>query len=143
MQCLSFKRICCYRIFRSEENIKKEERNSTSWNTTAKKAHFVQRSFWVNFGNTNIMEYSVLTKRWCSHEMVERLSIDWETTLAVIHHDSNSSSSPNFSTEVCLPWLAKLALPTFSLITRYNMVSCLYFSHSFTNTFNNSATELS
>lgn len=111
----------------------------TCWNTTAKKTDFLQRSLWVNLSNTNIMDNCVLTECRSSHEVIDGLSIDWKSALAVGHHDSNSSSTPHFSTKIGLSWFAKLALPAFCLITRYNMVSRLHLSHTFTNTFHYTA----
>lgn len=109
----------------------------TSRNTTAKKAYFVQRSLWVNLCNTNIMHNCVLAKCWGSHEVIDRLSIYQETALAVIHHDTSTSGTPNLTTEVSLSRLAKLALSAFCLVTRDDMITWLNLGHTFTNTLHN------
>jgi len=79
----------------------------------------------------------VLAECWGSHEMVDRFSINWETSFTIIHHDSNTSCCANFATKVCLPWFAKLALSAFCLVARDNMITWLNLSHTFTNTFYN------
>ena len=115
----------------------KNQDTLTSRNTTAKEANLFQRSFWVNLGNTNIMYNCVLAECWGSHEMVDRFSINWETTFTIIHHDSNTSRCANFTTKVRLPWFAKLALSAFCLVARDNMITRFNLSHTFTYTFYN------
>lgn len=83
------------------------------------------------------MHNSVLTKCWCPHEMINKFPIYWETTFAVIHHNTNSSGSPNFPTKICFPWFTELTLSAFCLVTRYDMVSGLNLSYSLTDTLNN------
>lgn len=111
----------------------------TCRNTTPKKANFLKRSFWIYLCNTNIVNNCVLAKCRGSHEMIDRFSIYREPTLAVIHHYSCTSSNTDLATEVCFPWFTEFAFSTFCLITRDDMVSRLNFSHAFTNTLYNPA----
>lgn len=106
--------------------------------TTTKKANFFQRSLWINFRNTNIMYYGILTKCWSSHEVIDRFPISGKTSLAVIHHNTDSSSCSYFSTKVRLPWLAEFALSALCLVAWNNMISRLHFCDTFTDTLHNS-----
>ena len=109
----------------------------TCWDSTVKNTNFVQRSCWINFGNTTNMYHSVFTKGRSPKKMVNSLSINRKSWLAIIEHHTSVSVYPQEVTHVAFLWLAMPTLLALPSEDRKHMVTRIEVCHTLTNTLNN------
>ena len=109
----------------------------TYWDSTGENTNFIQRSSWINFGNTTNMYHSVFTKGRNPNKMVNGLSINRKSRLAIIEHHASVSVYPQEVTHVALLLLAMSTLPTFPSEDKKHMVTRFKVCHTFTDTLNN------
>ena len=109
----------------------------TSWDSTVENTNFVQRSSRINFGNTTNMYHSVFTEGGRPNKMVNGLSINWKSWLAIIQHHTSVSVYPQEITHVTL---LRLAVPTLLALPgedRKHMITWFEVCHTLTNALNN------
>ena len=111
--------------------------SQTCRNSTAENTNFVKWSSRVDLGNTTNMNNSLFTEGGCCDKMVNGLSVDRESWLAIIEHHSPVSVDSQKVTHVTLLWLAVSTLLALPGEYRKNMVTGFEVCHTLTNTFDN------
>ena len=100
--------------------------------STTENTNFVKWCFRIDLCNTSSMNHCVLTECRGAHEMVYGLSIDRESRLVIIEHDTSVSVDPKKITHVALLWLTMWTFTTLPCEYRQGFIPWFQMSHTFT-----------